>query len=147
MGSRATSPAARRSTPACRSSCRSTAAIPRRPSTPTRAERALAERGATAPPPMALADRRSFREGIERMTASWVWELQNHIEQRIPDPVDYIEMRRNTFGSDLTMNLARVTHSGDLPPELFLSRPMVELENSAQDYACLLNDVFSYQKE
>jgi germacradienol/geosmin synthase len=110
-------------------------------------EKGLAELWGRTAPPMALADRRSFREGIERMTASWVWELQNHIEQRIPDPVDYIEMRRNTFGSDLTMNLARVTQSGDLPPELFLTRPMVELESSAQDYACLLNDIFSYQKE
>jgi germacradienol/geosmin synthase len=111
------------------------------------AEKGLADLWKRTASPMALADRRSFREGVERMTSSWVWELQNHIEQRIPDPVDYIEMRRNTFGSDLTMNLARVTQSGDLPSELFLTRPMVELENSAQDYACLLNDIFSYQKE
>jgi germacradienol/geosmin synthase len=47
----------------------------------------------------------------------------------------------------MTMNLARITQNGNLPPELFLTRPMVELENSAQDYACLLNDIFSYQKE
>ena len=56
-------------------------------------------------------------------------------------------MRRRTFGSDLTMNLARVTQSGDLPRELFATTPMIELENAAQDYACMLNDVFSYQKE
>jgi germacradienol/geosmin synthase len=111
------------------------------------AEKGLAELWKRTASPMPLADRRSFHEGVQRMTSSWVWELQNHIEHRIPDPVDYIEMRRNTFGSDLTMNLARITQSGDLPPELFLTRPMVELENSAQDYACLLNDIFSYQKE
>ena len=45
------------------------------------------------------------------------------------------------------MNLARVTQSGNLPDELFLTTPMAELENAAQDYACMLNDVFSYQKE
>ena len=56
-------------------------------------------------------------------------------------------MRRDTFGADMTMSLARITQSGDLAPELFLTRPMVELEKSAQDYACLLNDIFSYQKE
>jgi germacradienol/geosmin synthase len=111
------------------------------------AEKGLSELWHRTAPPMALDDRQSFRDGIETMTASWLWELQNHIQQRIPDPVDYIEMRRRTFGSDLTMNLARITQSGDLPPELFLTRPMVELENAAQDYACLLNDVFSYQKE
>jgi germacradienol/geosmin synthase len=111
------------------------------------AEKGLAELWKRTASSMSLADRRSFREGVQRMTSSWVWELQNHIENRIPDPVDYIEMRRNTFGSDLTMNLARITQSGNLPPELFLARPMVELEHSAQDYACLLNDIFSYQKE
>ena len=81
------------------------------------------------------------------MTASWLWELQNHIQQRIPDPVDYIEMRRSTFGSDLTMSLARITYGGELPDELFETRPMRGLENAAQDYGCLMNDVFSYQKE
>jgi germacradienol/geosmin synthase len=56
-------------------------------------------------------------------------------------------MRRRTFGSDLTMSLARITHSGDLPPEIFQTRPMIGLEKAAQDYACFTNDVFSYQKE
>ncbi|GAA3308096.1 hypothetical protein GCM10020219_008380 [Nonomuraea dietziae] len=44
-----------------------------------------------------------FRAGVEAMTASWVWELANHIQNRVPDPVDYVEMRRKTFGSDMTM--------------------------------------------
>jgi germacradienol/geosmin synthase len=97
--------------------------------------------------PMSMADRQRFRDGVADMTASCVWELQNHIQQRIPDPVDYIEMRRSTFGSDLTMSLARITFAGELPDELFETRPMLGLENAAQDYACLMNDVFSYQKE
>ena len=96
---------------------------------------------------MGEADRLVFRDRVERMTASWVWELQNHMQHRIPDPVDYVEMRRHTFGSDLTMSLARVTQRGHLPRELFRTTPMVELENAAQDYAGMLNDIFSYQKE
>ncbi|HEX2299072.1 MAG TPA: terpene synthase family protein, partial [Pseudonocardiaceae bacterium] len=66
---------------------------------------------------------------------------------RIPDPVDYIEMRRRTFGSDMTMSLARITQTGQLPPALFGTRSMRGLENSAADYACFTNDIFSYQKE
>jgi germacradienol/geosmin synthase len=97
--------------------------------------------------PMSLDGRRTFKDGVESMTESWLWELQNHIQQRIPDPVDYIEMRRATFGSDLTMNLARVTFGGDLPPAIFETRPMLGLENAAKDYACFTNDIFSYQKE
>ncbi len=97
--------------------------------------------------PMRMEQRRQFRQGIENMTTSWLWELANHIQHRIPDPVDYIEMRRKTFGSDLTMSLARITQAGKIPPEIFRTRAMRDLENSANDYACLMNDIISYQKE
>jgi germacradienol/geosmin synthase len=97
--------------------------------------------------PMTMDQRRQFRQGVENMTTSWLWELANHIQQRIPDPVDYIEMRRKTFGSDLTMSLARITRTEEIPPEIFRTRAIRGLENSAQDYACLTNDIFSYQKE
>jgi germacradienol/geosmin synthase len=81
------------------------------------------------------------------MTASWLWELLNQMQHRIPDPVDYTEMRRKTFGSDLTMNLARITKGAKIPPAVFRARPLRSLEDAAQDYACFTNDVFSYQKE
>lgn len=110
-------------------------------------EAGLADLWRSTAAPMSIPQRRSFRDAVCKMTASWLWELHNHIQQRIPDPIDYIEMRRSTFGSDMTMNLARITHAGGLPDELFESRPMRGLENAAQDYGCLTNDVFSYQKE
>lgn len=110
-------------------------------------ERGLADLWRRTAGPMSMADRKNFRDGVEAMTESWLWELLNQMEHRVPDPVDYIEMRRRTFGSDLTMNLARVTKGRDLPPEVFQSRALRGLEDSAQDYACFLNDIFSYQKE
>lgn len=97
--------------------------------------------------PMTAERRAWFRDGVEEMTDSWLWELMNQIEHRIPDPVDYIEMRRRTFGSDMTMNLARVTRGARLPRAIFRARPLRSLEDAAQDYACFTNDVFSYQKE
>ena len=78
---------------------------------------------------------------------SWIWELDNQAQNRIPDPVDYIEMRRKTFGSDLTMSLSRLARHGIVPDEVYKLRPVAAMENAAADYACLLNDVFSYQKE
>jgi germacradienol/geosmin synthase len=84
---------------------------------------------------------------VQRFISGFRWELQNHIENRIPDPVDYIEMRRDTFGATMTMDLARLTQAGVLPPALWDTRPMQQLEHAAQDYAVLLNDIFSYQKE
>jgi germacradienol/geosmin synthase len=97
--------------------------------------------------PMTMDARRQFRQAVEDMTASWLWELADQAENRIPDPVDYIEMRRRTFGSDMTMSLARLAHSDVVPPEIYRTRVMRELDTAAQDYACFTNDLFSYQKE
>ena len=97
--------------------------------------------------PMAPDDRREFRRAIGDMTGSWLWELANQIQNRLPDPVDYIEMRRKTFGSEFTMSLSRLSHGQRVPPEIYRTRPMRGLDNSAADYACLTNDIFSYQKE
>ncbi|MEU0628355.1 terpene synthase family protein [Streptomyces sp. NPDC005989] len=110
-------------------------------------ERGLADLWARTSAPMDMSGRRAFRKSVEDMTASWVWELANQAQNRVPDPVDYIEMRRMTFGSDLTMSLCRLGHGRKVPPEIYRSGPLRSLENAAADYACLLNDLFSYQKE
>ncbi|WP_086809932.1 germacradienol/geosmin synthase Cyc2 [Streptomyces reticuliscabiei] len=91
--------------------------------------------------------RRTFRAAVDKMTESWVWELVNQTQNRIPDPVDYLEMRRATFGSDLTASLCRIGHGRAVPPEVYRSGPVRSLENAAFDYGMLINDVFSYQKE
>ncbi|MEU1199307.1 germacradienol/geosmin synthase Cyc2 [Streptomyces sp. NPDC005813] len=91
--------------------------------------------------------RRTLKDAVDVMTASWLWELSNQIQHRVPDPIDYLEMRRATFGSDLTLSLCRMGHGPAVPPQVYRSGPVRSLENSAVDYACLVNDVFSYQKE
>jgi germacradienol/geosmin synthase len=110
-------------------------------------ERSLADLWVRTAVPMDLPARATFRLAIDKMIDSWLWELANQAQNRVPDPVDYIEMRRLTFGSDLTMSLARLAHGNQVPQEVYDSGPMRSLENAAMDYACLLNDVFSYQKE
>ncbi|MGY1581317.1 germacradienol/geosmin synthase Cyc2 [Streptomyces sp. MN13] len=91
--------------------------------------------------------RRELKATVDVMTESWVWEVANQIQNRVPDPVDYLEMRRATFGSDMTMSLCRMGHGPAVPPEVYRSGPVRSMENAAVDFACLLNDVFSYQKE
>ncbi|MFE6764771.1 germacradienol/geosmin synthase [Streptomyces sp. NPDC057689] len=110
-------------------------------------ERSLGDLWERTAGPMDDAGRRAFRKSVEDMTASWLWELANQAQHRIPDPVDYVEMRRMTFGSDLTMSLCRIGHGRKVPPEIYDSGPLRSLENAAADYAALLNDLFSYQKE
>ncbi|WP_224371149.1 family 2 encapsulin nanocompartment cargo protein terpene cyclase [Hyalangium versicolor] len=110
-------------------------------------ERGLADLWARTAGGLSTNARNLFRKAIQDMTESWLWELANLMQNRIPDPVDYVEMRRKTFGSDLTMSLSRLAHGDAIPAEIFHTRPVRGLENSAADYACLTNDIFSYQKE
>lgn len=110
-------------------------------------ERGLADLWRRTAEPMTERARRRFRTTVEEMTASWLWELANQAQHRVPDPIDYIEMRRRTFGSDMTMSLARLAHDDVIPAEIHHTRVMRELETAAQDYACFTNDLFSYQKE
>ncbi|MEV5934159.1 germacradienol/geosmin synthase Cyc2 [Streptomyces sp. NPDC052079] len=110
-------------------------------------ERSLIDLWARTTAGMTPEERRPLKSAIEAMTEAWVWELSNQIQNRVPDPVDYLEMRRATFGSDLTLGLCRAGHGPAVPPEVYRSGPVRSLENAAIDYACLLNDVFSYQKE
>lgn len=110
-------------------------------------ERGLADLWPRTVEGMDATGRRAFRAAVEAMLESWLWELSNHKQNRVPDPVDYVEMRRQTFGSDLTKSLSRIGHGNTVPPEVYAARPVVAMENAAMDYACLMNDVFSYQKE
>jgi germacradienol/geosmin synthase len=96
---------------------------------------------------MTVAVRREFRASVEEMLAAWLWELDNEAARRLPDPVDYVEMRRKTFGSGLTINLRRLSRWDEVPPEIYQTRTMRELETAAQDCAMSINDLFSYQKE
>jgi germacradienol/geosmin synthase len=110
-------------------------------------ERGLADLWRRTAGPMSGAARQQFRTAVQDMTTSWLWELANRAEHRIPDPVDYIEMRRKTFGADMTMSLAWLARSDVIPPEISQLRAMRELDTAAQDFACFTNDLFSYQKE
>lgn len=110
-------------------------------------EKGLADLWRRTAAPMGAEHRAQFRDTVDVMLDSWVWELQNQHERHIPDPVDYIEMRRRTFGSDLTMSLSRFRLGRQVPPEVYETRSIQHLEAAASDYACFVNDLFSYQKE
>jgi germacradienol/geosmin synthase len=120
-------------------------AAPPEPANPI--ERGLGELWPRTVSSMPEGSRRDLRRSIEDMTESWLWELANQIQHRVPDPVDYVEMRRRTFGSDLTMSLSRLTTGSGVPAGVYRTRPMRGLHNAAADFAGLMNDLFSYQKE
>ncbi|MFE9421627.1 germacradienol/geosmin synthase [Kitasatospora sp. NPDC006697] len=110
-------------------------------------EAGLADLWAATAGPLPARNREAFREAVITMLDAWVWEIANLAENRIPDPVDYIEMRRHTFGSALTMLLSRFAHQRTAPDAVFESGTMRAVENAASDYGWLINDLFSYPKE
>ncbi|MEV7420065.1 germacradienol/geosmin synthase [Streptomyces sp. NPDC089919] len=111
-------------------------------------ERSLRELWARSVRDLDTPVREEFRTALLDMLESWVWEADNVTVNRVPDPVDYAEMRRRTFGSDLTMFMARLGQEGKgMPEEVRRAGVVRSLENAAMDVGCIVNDLFSYQKE
>jgi germacradienol/geosmin synthase len=110
-------------------------------------EAGLADLWARTAAPLGVEARRLVRRSVETMLESWIWELAANISHRVPDPVDYMEMRRATFGSGLTQTLSRLRLPNPLPDRLLNTRIFRAIDDSVSDYGCLLNDIFSYQKE
>ncbi|GAA2721316.1 terpene synthase family protein [Actinocorallia aurantiaca] len=110
-------------------------------------ETALADLWTRTAGPMSRGQREGFHRAIAVMIEGMAWEVANEAQHRLPDPVDYVEMRRLTFGSDLTMFLSRIGYEKSIPPEVFASRTLQSINNAAADYGTFLNDLFSYQKE
>lgn len=110
-------------------------------------ERGLADLWARTAGLMTPSSRGELRKAVQSMTESWLWELANQTQNRIPDPIDYVEMRRKSFRANLTMSLFRLAQGDGIPSAIFRTRPLLGIDGCAADYAALTNDVFSYQKE
>ena len=109
-------------------------------------ERGLADVWSRSAATMSLDEQRLFRKVVEEMIGSWVWEVFNQAQNRITDPIDYIEMRRKTSGSEFVMVLPRSMYPS-IPPEIYCTLTIQELNKAAIDCVALTNDIFSYQKE
>lgn len=110
-------------------------------------ERGLADLWSRTTKALSAEARIPLRNDLQDLIESWLWRLLNLVQNRIPDPVDYLEMRRRMFGARLTLRLFWLAHGSALPAAIARTRTMTEIENSAADHACLTNDLFSYQKE
>jgi germacradienol/geosmin synthase len=110
-------------------------------------ERGLADLWVRTAGPMTPQIQGTFQKAVSDMTESWLWELANMAGNRVPDPIDYVEMRRRTFGSALTQFLSRLDYLDIVPAELYQTRVLHEMDTAAEDVGCFTNDLFSYQKE
>ncbi|MFJ4776943.1 germacradienol/geosmin synthase [Streptomyces sp. NPDC088762] len=110
-------------------------------------ERGLADLWRRTAAPMPVRGREIFRSAMDQVLDSWYWELENQAANRVPDPVDYLEMRRVTFGSPMTIALSRMAHLDVVPEEVYASSAVQSMQAAAFEYSAVMNDVYSYQKE
>lgn len=110
-------------------------------------ERGLADVWQRTAPGLSVEARRALAGSVQDFIGSWWWELANLTQNRVPDPVDYVEMRRRTGGTAFSIGLAQHALGEEIPAEIFETHPMRSLLNSFADVGPLRNDIFSYQKE
>ncbi|WP_232320359.1 terpene synthase family protein [Herbidospora daliensis] len=79
------------------------------------------------------------RSRVLDLVSVFMWELTTTLQNRLPDPVDYIEMRRHAFGG--------LTGPSRPDDAVFATPTVSSLESAAVDYVTLCNDLFSYAKE
>lgn len=110
-------------------------------------ERSLADLWARTVQILPSAALEPLRRHAAAMFAAWVWESLNLAQHRVPDLIDYVEMRRVVFSAELMIDLMRAKIGGDIAPAVMESQTMGSLERAAMDYLCFTNDAFSYLKE
>jgi hypothetical protein len=110
-------------------------------------ERGLADAWARTAPGLPPGLRHRLRAAAYDFAEANLWELANTVHHRVPDPVDYIGMRRRTAGTPLSTVLPLQAVGQDLPGELLEHRTMQGLITAFADNVDLRNDLFSYRKE
>ncbi|MBP2476563.1 hypothetical protein JOF53_005435 [Crossiella equi] len=76
-----------------------------------------------------------------------LWETHNIVLGRVPDPVDYLEMRRQTSAGELCHAMALAAAGGELPEAVREHRTMRAIREVFTDVPGLRNDIVSYDKE
>ena len=102
-------------------------------------EHALAELWARTAPELPPALRSRLPAHVLDFVAANLEELEAVLQQRVPDPVHYLEFRRSSAGTDLSVGL-----TGRRPAA---TGPLRRLEDAFADTVGLRNDIYSYRKE
>jgi len=93
---------------------------------------------------LSAEDKEQMRGSLVKIFESWAWQLDHQAQNRIPDPIDYIETSGKTFGFDFVMLL---NQSEKMPPELYDTQLVQSMHKVAANVSGLVNDIVSYQKE
>lgn len=73
-----------------------------------------------------------------------LWELHNTAQNRVPDPIDLVEMRRRSIATELSAKLARKSVGAELPEELLRNSTMRALVDSFGDVPALRQEIVGF---
>jgi germacradienol/geosmin synthase len=90
---------------------------------------------------------RRFRQHVVEYLRATVWELSNRVYDWVPDPIEYVQMRRKTFAPDFASDLVEYGLGIEIPVRVFGSSTIGALTRAFADWASLENDIVSYPKE
>lgn len=110
-------------------------------------ERGLADLWTRTVPARSADWRRRFATSTKNLLDESLWELSNIDENRVANPVEYVEMRRKVGGAPWSANLVEHATGAEVPDEIAATRPMQVLRDTFADGVHLRNDLFSYQRE
>src|SRR6266516_1940377 len=110
-------------------------------------ERGLADLWARTVPAMSQDWRQRFAESTRNLLNESLWELSNISDGRIPNPVEYVQMRRKVGGAPWSADLVEHAAGAEVPARVAATRPLRVLKDTFADGVHLRNDIFSYQRE
>ncbi|CAL1240937.1 terpene synthase family protein [Candidatus Methylocalor cossyra] len=75
------------------------------------------------------------------------WEIRNRSAQRVPDPLLFSEMRRQTGGVLPSFDFIEFANAIALDDDVLRDQHFKVMYDCAVDIVCIVNDIISYQKE
>ena len=88
-----------------------------------------------------------FSQSTKNLLEESLWELANINQNRVSNPIEYIEMRRKVGGAPWSADLVEHTVFVEVPATIAATRPMRVIKDTFADGVHLRNDLFSYQRE
>ncbi|MFD6067988.1 terpene synthase family protein, partial [Amycolatopsis lurida] len=91
--------------------------------------------------------RRAWKDGITRFCDSAIQETVHLSTGRVLDLVEYVQLRRETFGAYTAALYVDISTGVMIPEKIREIREIQVLLDAFMDYMSLINDVFSYERE
>jgi len=117
------------------------------PEPETVVETALRDLWSRTAPTASPAWRARFVESNRRLFDEFSWEIVLRREDRVANPIEYVEMRRRTGGTPWSADLVEHALVRELAPGIVTSPPIRVLRDVFADSVGLHNDIVSYDKE